>query len=108
MSARSLIESVREKPWGLDDLLTSSSYFWYYVGENGVAQYRATFPANFTVVVPGDSYPMETYTANGSFGAHPSSALGTYYLYINQRDGMNYAISPTFEATITATTLGVL
>ncbi|MBQ2037927.1 MAG: fibronectin type III domain-containing protein [Thermoguttaceae bacterium] len=108
MSARGLIESVREKPWGLDGILTSSSYFWYYVGENGVAQYRATFPANFTVVVPGDSYPMETYTANGSFGAHPSSALGTYYLYINQRDGMNYAISPTFEATITATTLGVL
>lgn len=108
MSARGLIESVREKPWGLDDLLTSSSYFWYYVGENGVAQYRATYPANFTAVVPGDFYPMETYTAAGSFGAHPSSALGTYYLYINQRDGMNYAISPTFEATITATTLGVL
>ena len=72
-------------------------------------QYLQSYPDSFLKETTSPyKYLMETYTASGSFGAHPSSILGTYYLYLNERDGMTYSISPLFEATITPMTLGVL
>ena len=104
-----IIESTSQTPFGLDDVITNDSSYWYYVGEKGLENYLETFPEDFVSITGStDRYVMETYTASGSFGAHPSSALGTYYLYLNQRDGMTYSISPLFEATLTPMTLGVL
>ncbi|MBR0226068.1 MAG: peptidylprolyl isomerase [Thermoguttaceae bacterium] len=105
-----LLESSSETPYALDELFDDgSSYFYHYVGENGVGQYLRAFPDDMLgEATSQDKFLMETYDASGSFGAHPSSVLGTYYLYLNVRDGMTYSISPLFEATITPMTLGVL
>ena len=107
-----LLESASDVPYNLDDLFPdsgSSANRWYYVGEKGVEQYLQSYPEDFlSETISQDRYLMETYGASGSFGAHLSSVLGTYYLYLNQRDGMTYSISPKFEATITPMTLGVL
>lgn len=104
-----LVELTTDTPYDLDDLFNEGSSYYYYVGSNGVEQYLRAFPDDFIVEAnAADRYLMETYTASGSFGAHLSSALGTYYLYLNERDGMTYSISPNFEATITPMTLGVL
>ncbi|MBR0224441.1 MAG: fibronectin type III domain-containing protein, partial [Thermoguttaceae bacterium] len=104
-----LLESSHETPYALDDLFDSGSSYYYYVGEKGVEQYRQAFPAAMiNQSTTPDKFVMETYTASGSFGAHPSSILATYNLHLNQRDGVNYAISSLFEGTITTTTLGVM
>lgn len=109
LKALGLLESSSEAPYALDDVFTSPSTYWYYVGENGVEQYQQTYPDYFLAESTTQSaYLMETYTASGSYASHVSSILGTYYQYLNQRDGMTYAISPNFEATITNMTLGVL
>ena len=107
-----LIVSSTDAPFGLDSTFATSSgaqnSYWFYVGERGVAKYLETYPATFTALGQPNNFPMETYIANGSYGAHPSSALSTYFLYLNQRDGMNYAISANYDATITPMTLAVL
>ncbi len=104
-----LVEESTETPFGLDSIFTEPSSFLYYVGSNGVLQYQNEFSEELLSISHSpDAFPMETYTASGSFGAHLSSALGTYYLYLNQRDGMTYSISPSYEATITPMTLGIM
>lgn len=104
-----LVEESAEIPFGLDSIFTEPSSYIYYVGANGVLQYQNEFSEEFLSFSPlPESFPMETYTASGSFGAHLSSALGTYYLYLNQRDGMTYSISPSYKATITPITLGIM
>ena len=104
-----LIEESTEIPFGLDSIFTESSSYIYYVGANGVLQYQNEFSGEFlSISHTSEAFPMETYTASGSFGAHLSSALGTYYLYLNQRDGMTYSISPSYQATITPITLGIM
>ena len=59
-------------------------------------------------MVADGAFLMETFASSGSFGCHISSLYATYYLYLNQRDCMNYAISPNYEATITPVTLGIM
>ena len=107
-----LILKSNDAPFGLDSTFTATtgaeSGYWYYAGQRGVEEYLNAFPETFLALGDPDQFPMETYIANGSYGAHPSSALATYYLILDQRDGMNYAISPNYEATITSMTLGVL
>ncbi|MBQ9874035.1 MAG: hypothetical protein IJM30_06200 [Thermoguttaceae bacterium] len=108
MNATGLIERTSSAPFDLDDVFSSTSGFWNYIGDKGVERYQETFPEDFRSLSSTNGFLMETYTASGSFGAHLSSVLGTYYLFLNQRDGMNYSISPSFKATITSMTLGVL
>lgn len=104
-----LVELSTETPYSLDELFAANSEYYYYMGEHGVEQYLATYPYELLAQSTSqDRFLMETYTTSGTFGAHPSALLGTYYLYLNQRDGMTYAISPNFKATITPMTLGVL
>lgn len=105
LRALGLVESSYDAPYGLDELFDYNSN-WYYVGEHGVEQYVSTYPelASFG---NNASFPMETYTASGSFGTHPSSLLATHFFNYNQRDGLNYAISSAYRATITKLTLGV-
>ncbi|MBR4753528.1 MAG: fibronectin type III domain-containing protein [Thermoguttaceae bacterium] len=108
LEARNVIEKRRETPSGLENALSQNTSYWYYVGENGVEQFQKTYPEEIVSLIADDAFLMETYSSSGSFGCHISSLYSTYYLYINQRDGMNYAISSSYEATLTAVTLGVL
>ncbi len=104
-----LVDLSTETPFSLDGLFAPNSSYYYYIGENGVEQYLTSYPSDLIVEAAAqDRFLLESYTPSGTFGAHPSALLGTYYLYLNQRDGMTYAISPNFEATITPMTLGVL
>ena len=108
LETSNVIERRRETPLGLENTLAQNTTYWYYVGEKGVEKFRQTYPEEIVSLVGDDAFLMETYSSSGSFGCHISSLYSTYYLYINQRDGMNYAISSSFEATLTAVTLGVL
>ncbi len=106
LKAEGLVVESSEAPFGLDDLFNSRDY-WVYVGENGVANWRATYPSELTDRSPL-GFAMETASASGTFGTHPSAVYGTFYANVGGRDGMTYSISTSYEATITATTLGVL
>lgn len=101
-----LVEETSAAPYGLTDLLDGST-FCYYVGENGVNEYYSLYPDELTSTGRADAFPMETYTASGSYGTHPSSILATYYFNYAQRDGLNYALSASYTATITSLTLAV-
>ena len=104
-----LVELSTETPYSLDELFAPNSSYYYYMGENGVREYLESYPYDLLAEATSqDRFLLESYASSGTFGAHPSALLGTYYLYLNQRDGMTYAISPNFEATITPMTLGVL
>ncbi|MDO5308123.1 MAG: hypothetical protein Q4G03_01300 [Planctomycetia bacterium] len=104
-----LIETVTTTPFDLNDVFESGSTYYRYYGEKGVQQYYNSFPEYFTSQdSEPNSFLMETYTATGSYGAHPSFILASYYLYLNERDGMSYAIPTNIEVTITSMTLGVL
>lgn len=106
LKAEGLVVESSDAPLELDALF-NDRYYWFYVGENGVERWRATYPNELTDRSPL-GFAMETASANGTFGTHPSAAYGTFYANIGGRDGMTYSISTTYEATITATTLGVL
>ncbi|MBQ7813285.1 MAG: hypothetical protein IJ387_02165, partial [Thermoguttaceae bacterium] len=106
LKAEGLVVESSEAPLALDDLFNDRDY-WVYVGENGVAHWRATYPSELTDRSPL-GFAMETASASGTFGTHPSAVYGTFYANVGGRDGMTYSISTSFEATITATTLGVL
>lgn len=106
LKAEGLVVESSDAPLELESLFNSRDY-WVYVGENGVERWRATYPNELTERSPL-GFAMETASANGTFGTHPSAAYGTFYANIGGRDGMTYSISTTYEATITATTLGVL
>ena len=107
--ALGLVELSTETPYSLDELFAPNSQYYYYMGENGVKQYLESYPYDLLAEATSqDRFLLESYTTSGTFGAHPSALLGTYYLYLNQRDGMTFAISPNYEATITPMTLGVL
>ncbi len=108
MEALNVIESRLATPEGLEDTLAQNARYWYYVGQKGVERFQRTFPEEIVSLIGDDAFLMETYSSSGSFGCHISSLYSTYYLYLNQRDGMNYAISSSYEATLTAVTLGVL
>ncbi|MBR4834411.1 MAG: hypothetical protein IKU86_08815, partial [Thermoguttaceae bacterium] len=106
LKAEGFVVSSNEAPLDLPDLFSKGDY-WVYVGENGVENWRETYPNGLTERTPL-SFAMETSSKSGTFGTHPSSAYGTFYANIGGRDGMTYSISTSYEATITATTLGVL
>ena len=106
LKAEGLVVESSEPPLDLDDLFNDRDY-WVYVGENGVENWRATYPSDLTER-SALGFAMETASASGTFGTHPSGVYGTFYANIGGRDGMTYSISTSYEATITATTLGVL
>lgn len=106
LKAEGLVVESSEAPLALDDIFNDRDY-WVYVGENGVERWRATYPNELTERSPL-GFAMETASASGTFGTHPSAVYGTFYANVGGRDGMTYSISTTYEATITATTLGVL
>lgn len=106
LKAEGLVVESSEAPLALDDLFNDRDY-WVYVGENGVENWRETYPSALTERSPL-GFAMETASASGTFGTHPSAAYGTFYANVGGRDGMTYSISTAYEATITATTLGVL
>lgn len=106
LKAKGLVVESNEAPLGLGDLFNNRDY-WIYVGEKGVENWRATYPNELTDRSPL-GFAMETASASGTFGTHPSAVYGTFYANIGGRDGMTYSISTAYEATITATTLGVL
>lgn len=106
LQAEGLVVESSDQPLALDDLFNDCNY-WVYVGENGVENWLATYPSELTDRSPL-GFVMETASASGTFGTHPSAVYGTFYANIGGRDGMTYSISTSYEATITATTLGVL
>ena len=106
LKAEGLVVESSDAPLGLDALFNDRNY-WVYVGENGVENWRATYPSELTERSPL-GFAMETASASGTFGTHPSAVYGTFYANVGGRDGMTYSISTSYEATITATTLGVL
>ena len=106
LKAKGLVVESSEAPFDLDALFNDRDY-WVYVGENGVENWRATYPSELTERSPL-GFAMETASASGTFGTHPSAVYGTFYTNVGGRDGMTYSISTSYEATITATTLGVL
>ncbi|MBR4103658.1 MAG: hypothetical protein IKK39_06305 [Thermoguttaceae bacterium] len=106
LKAEGLVVESNDAPLGLDALFNDRDY-WVYVGENGVENWRATYPSELTERSPL-GFAMETASASGTFGTHPSAVYGTFYANVGGRDGMTYSISTSYEATITATTLGVL
>lgn len=106
LKAEGLVVESSEAPLGLDELFNDRDY-WVYVGENGVANWRAAYPSELTDRSPL-GFAMETASASGTFGTHPSAVYGTFYANVGGRDGMTYSISTSYETTITATTLGVL
>jgi len=106
LKAEGLVVESSEAPLALDALFNDRDYM-VYVGENGVEHWRATYPSELTERSPL-GFAMETASASGTFGTHPSAAYGTFYANVGGRDGMTYSISTSYEATITATTLGVL
>ncbi len=107
MQALDIVESSSLAPYGLYELMDARSNYWYYVGQRGVAEYLSVFPSSLTSLGSRSGFVMETYTSSGSFGAHPSAIYSTYFFNYNQRDGMNYAISASYRATITTMTLAV-
>lgn len=107
MNKLGLVERSFDAPYDLTSLVTGGSSYYYYVGEQGVAEYNALFP-QLAELGANDRFAMETYSTSGSFGTHPSSIYATYFFNYNQRDGMNYAISGSYRATISSMTLAVL
>lgn len=106
LKAEGLVVSSSEAPLDLPDLFNGGDY-WVYVGEKGVANWSATYPDELVDRSP-NGFVMETASASGTFGTHPNAVYGTFYANIGGRDGMTYSISTSYEASITATTLGVL
>ncbi len=106
LKAEGLVVASSEAPLGLPELFNDDEY-WVYVGENGVENWRETYPSELTER-SSLGFAMETASASGTFGTHPSAVYGTFYANIGGRDGMTGSISTSYEATITATTLGVL
>ena len=106
LKADGLLVESSDAPLGLDELFNEGEY-WTYVGKNGVENWRATYPSALVDRSPL-GFAMETASASGTFGTHPSGLYGTFYANIGGRDGMTYSISTSNEATITTTTLGVL
>jgi hypothetical protein len=108
MHKLNVIETRMQTPLYLEDTLAAETHYWYYVGQKGVEQFQKTYPAEITSMVADGAFLMETFASSGSFGCHISSLYATYYFYLNQRDCMNYAISASYEATITPVTLGIM
>ncbi|MBR5242781.1 MAG: hypothetical protein IKW13_00970, partial [Thermoguttaceae bacterium] len=106
LKAEGLVVSSSDAPLALDALFNDRDY-WVYVGENGVENWLATYPTELTDR-SSQGFAMETASASGTFGTHPSAVYGTFYANIGGRDGMTYSISTSYEATISAVTLGVL